>query len=56
MVEQTLFILTSISNKECAHEFTRLFMESLLRSSSHGKGKLDKAYFKIFVFSMSLWW
>ena len=28
--------------QECAHEFTRLFMDSLLRSSVNGKGKLDK--------------
>ena len=29
-------------HQECAHEFTRLFMDSLLRSSVHGKQKLDK--------------
>ena len=29
-------------HQECAHEFTRLFMDSLLRSSIQGKGKLDK--------------
>lgn len=28
--------------QECAHEFTRLFMDAMLRSSSQGHGKLDK--------------
>ena len=28
--------------QECAHEFTRLFMDAMLKSCTFGKGKVDK--------------
>ena len=31
-----------MGRQECAHEFTRLFMDALLKSCTYGRGKVDK--------------